>query len=111
MYREQFNRDVLDHPVEVRNYHLQLSEPTETSLPKLTAEGESSTSPGDREVYFERTGRIKSAVHAWNDLEAGERIDGPVVVEATKTTAVVGPDSSLEVKPGKDLLISTGDSR
>ncbi|WP_254838503.1 hydantoinase/oxoprolinase family protein [Natronomonas marina] len=111
VYREQFNRDVLDHPIEVRNYHLQLSEPTEAGLPKLTGVGGSTPSPSDREMYFQRTGRLEAPVHAWNDLDAGERIDGPVVVEATETTAVVGPDSTLEVKPGKDLLIDTGDSR
>lgn len=111
VYREQFNRDVLDHPIEVRNYHLQLSESTDVTPPKLTGTMRSSSPPRDRDVYFEDTGVVEAPIRGWSDLEGGEQVDGPVVIEADETTAVVGPDATLEVKPDRDLVINVGDSR
>jgi N-methylhydantoinase A len=51
-----------------------------------------------RPVYFEeRAARVETPVYRRAELESGQRIAGPAIVEEYGSTTVVGPDDRLEV--------------
>jgi N-methylhydantoinase A len=51
------------------------------------------------------TGVVDTPIYRGRDLEAGHRIDGPLVVEETTTTIFVGAGDRLEIDSGGNYLI------
>lgn len=106
MYRRRFDRDILDHPIEVINYRIDLHESkgARTSR-RLFGEGSDGSAPArEREAYFGREhGRVNTTVYRWTQLDEGERISGPSIVEADHTTVVVGPDWNASVTSNTDI--------
>ncbi|WP_226482688.1 hydantoinase/oxoprolinase family protein [Natrinema amylolyticum] len=106
-YQETFNRETLEFPVEVLTYRLELAEADRTAETAQIAVPEGgSDEPNGRDVYFgPEDGTIATDVYRWDGLEAGQTIDGPVVVEADQTTVVADPDSSVSVADNYDITI------
>ena len=106
-YRETFNRDPLDHPVEVLNYRLELREaaPTE-EVAQLAAPADESGPVERREVYFgDDRGAVETDVYRWAAIEPDSTLEGPLVVEADQTTVVADPDSTVHVDENYDVII------
>ncbi|UHQ95210.1 hydantoinase/oxoprolinase family protein [Haloterrigena alkaliphila] len=106
-YRETFNRETLEFPVEVLTYRLELREEAGTGeTAQLTAPEGGSAEPDSRDVYFGPDyGTVATDVYHWDGLDAGRTVDGPVVVEADQTTVVADPDSTLTVADDYDITI------
>jgi len=106
-YRETFNRETLEFPVEVLTYRLELgeSDPAAETAQLAVPEG-GSDEPDSRDVYYgPDDGTIATDVYRWDGLAAGQTIDGPVVVEADQTTVVADPASSVSVADNYDITI------
>jgi N-methylhydantoinase A len=107
-YRETFNRDTLDFPVEVLTYRLELSEPDhDAEAAELAAPAGDAEDPGPRDVYFGTdVGRVETHAYRWENLNAGQTLEGPLVVEADQTTVVADPESTVEVADNYDITIN-----
>lgn len=106
-YRETFNRDPLDHPVEVLNYRLELREaaPSE-EMAELATPADDTAAVERREVYFgDDHGSVETDVHRWVALDPGSTLEGPLVVEADQTTVVADPDATVTVDENYDVTI------
>lgn len=106
-YRETFNRDPLDHPIEVLNYRLELREPATASEEfELATPTDSSETAERRSVYFgDDHGSVATDVYRWPAMEPESTIEGPVVIEADQTTVVADPDSTVAVDENYDVTI------
>ncbi|WP_222912869.1 hydantoinase/oxoprolinase family protein [Natrinema sp. SYSU A 869] len=106
-YRETFNRETLEFPVEVLTYRLELGEDESTGeTAQLAAPEGDRTEPGERDVYYgPEYGTVEAGVYRWDGLEAGQTVDGPIVVEADQTTVVADPDSIVTVADNYDITI------
>lgn len=105
-YRQRFDRDILNHPIEVINFRVNLRESDGyRGTPHLsTGETDTAVSTRGREVYFGREhGSAEATVYDWMDLTEGDRISGPSIVEADHTTVVVGPEWDVTVAANTDL--------
>lgn len=106
-YRDRFNRDILDLPIEIINYRVEVHEPAdELDVDALetdaTAEGYVETRP----LYFGDHGEVDGDVYRWSGLSPGDSVEGPAVVEADQTTAIVDPESRADVMDGMGLRIA-----
>jgi N-methylhydantoinase A/oxoprolinase/acetone carboxylase beta subunit len=61
-----------------------------------------------RMAYFPETGERLTPVHDRDSLAAGERIDGPAIVQERDTTIVVPPGARAEVDASGNILIDLG---
>jgi N-methylhydantoinase A len=65
-----------------------------------------------REVYFTELARaVTTPIYARDELRAGNRIEGPALVEEHASTTVVLPGDKLEVDDFGNLVITIGRSR
>lgn len=106
-YRETFNREPLDYPVEVLNYRLELREAASASeVAQLAAPTDDSAVVDTREVYFgDEHGAVDTDVYRWPAMEPGSTIEGPAVIEADQTTVVADPGSTVNVDENYDVTI------
>lgn len=109
-YRARFDRDILDHPIEVINFRVDLreSEGTRTARRFSDAVGVDATEETkSRDAYFGHDhGFVNATVRDWNGLSGGETVSGPAVVESDHTTVVVGPDWNATVKGNQDIWMT-----
>jgi N-methylhydantoinase A len=62
---------------------------------------------GRRKVYFEEKGDfVETNIYDGNQMEAGNIIQGPAIVEQRMTTVVVPPGARLEVTAHEDFLMT-----
>jgi N-methylhydantoinase A len=62
-----------------------------------------------RPAYFEEAGGfIATAVYARARLAPGTRLAGPALIEEAESTAVIGPNASVEVDPFGNLIMRVG---
>ncbi|MEX0405020.1 hydantoinase/oxoprolinase family protein [Aquibium sp. LZ166] len=61
-----------------------------------------------RNAWFAGIGWAETAVYRFEALKAGERIDGPAIVENDYTTVIVDPGASAERRPSGSLVIDVG---
>jgi N-methylhydantoinase A/oxoprolinase/acetone carboxylase beta subunit len=106
-YRETFNRESLDRPVEVLTYRLELRETAQTTeVADLATPSDEEGGTDSRDVYFgDEYGFVETEIHQWPKIERGTTIQGPSVVEADQTTVVADPDSTLRVDDNYDITI------
>lgn len=105
-YRQRFDRDILDHPIEVINFRINLREGDGARTPRLvdTTDSGRTNTERSREMYFGRDhGSIDASVYEWGALSEGHELDGPAVIEADHTTAVVGPEWNATVASNLDV--------
>jgi N-methylhydantoinase A len=78
--------------------------------PRATLDGASPPRPkGKREASFGPAGTVEVAAYLGDALVAGQRIDGPAIVEDPTTTVVVHPGWSLAVTETGDYLLERRD--
>lgn len=89
-----------------------LPKPPRSSIKPGDAMPVAAASTGSRPVYFrEAGGFVDTRTFARAALLAGNRIDGPALVEEHASTTVLGPDDALEVDALGDLVIAVAGRR
>ena len=108
-YREHFARTPPDVPIEFVNLRVRVQaavlsgEPATWSEPAAAAE----RIKGRRSIYFpECGGYAATPVYDRYGLQAGDRFDGPAVVEERESTLVVGPGARFAVTGGGNIVVS-----
>jgi N-methylhydantoinase A len=105
-YHRLFDRRIPGVPMEVLSWRLHAT----ASRPEIPGRmGGSATAPnalkGRRPVWFAETGLAPCAVYDRYALVAGQRIQGPAVVEERESTVVVGPDAAFTLDRHGNLVI------
>jgi N-methylhydantoinase A len=110
-YREQFNRETLDFPVEVLNYRLELRETADdTDVAQMASPAAGTADPDVRDVYFGGDhGSDETDVYRWATLDPGSELEGPAIIEADQTTVVADPDSTARIAENYDITVSIHD--
>jgi N-methylhydantoinase A len=89
-----------------------LSKPPRTTIEAGDVRPVATASTGTRPVYFrEAGGFVDTPTYARAALLAGNRIEGPALVEEHASTTVLGPDDTLEVDGFGDLVIAVAGRR
>ena len=99
-----------DADQEVQIVHARAFGRVEVEKPEFVPASTTAASPsealvGRRPVVFEGT-EIETDIYDRNRLSAGNRIAGPAIIEESVSTTVLPRDSSLEVDPYGNLLIT-----
>lgn len=95
-----------EHPIEVVGVRLTVTahRPTPPMESACCTAG-SEAKKGLRDVWFEATGFVETAVYERNSLPVSARIGGPAIVEQMDTTTVVPPDFVCTVDSTGNLLL------
>ena len=89
-----------------------MGKPPRTTIKAGDATPVAAASTGARPVYFrEAGGFVDTRTFARAALLAGNRIDGPALVEEHASTTVLGPDDALEVDALGNLVIAVAGRR
>lgn len=108
-YRQLFNRDILDLPIEVINYRVEVQEPSTDSITGRHSQRNSMDADiASRDTYFGEYDQVTATVYRWPALSKGDSFEGPAVIEADQSTVVVDPDAHVNVSDGLDLKITVG---
>lgn len=110
-YQNMFNRDILEYPIEIMNYRVELTEAKENERVEKEETAESGMTTDEREAYFGDHGHLMADIYGWQGLSEGQTITGPAIIEGDRTSAVVDPESSLDVKQNRNIVINVGESR
>lgn len=104
-YERRFDRDILDHPIEIINFRVNLRESDGIRTARRFSDDSGATdATRNRDAYFGRDrGFVNATIHDWNELSGVETISGPTIVEEDHTTVVVGPGWDATVKPNLDI--------
>jgi N-methylhydantoinase A len=71
-------------------------------------EGQGNECAGNRPVWFGGDRPVDCPVYPRERLRAGERVDGPAIVQEYASTTLVGPRDRLEVAQTGELVIAVG---
>ncbi|WP_354676932.1 hydantoinase/oxoprolinase family protein, partial [Cupriavidus plantarum] len=107
-YREKFGRTPPDVPIELVNLRVTGEAPPRMAFePKPLEAGARPAPSGEREVYFrEAQGYVKTPVFHRSALRVGFSATGPLLVEDTGSTLVVGPRGHVEQLASGNLVIT-----
>ena len=83
----------------------EMKKPAFEPIAKGTAKPEAGAGRGSRPVYFASTGFVDTPTFDRALLKAGNRIEGPALIEEHASTTVVHPGDVLEVDAFGDLII------
>ena len=61
---------------------------------------------GHRSVHFPDTGFVEARVVRFEDMDAGETVAGPAIIESSFTSVVIDPGAKAERRPSGSLLIT-----
>ena len=106
-YESLFERRVESVPVEILSWRLSArarQDQTEYSFEQRQTDS-ADACKGEREVYFPGFGKHMTQVYDRYSLSAGQRFDGPAVIEERESTTIVGPDASIRVDDFLNLRI------
>jgi N-methylhydantoinase A len=106
-YQERFARSLPGMPVELVSWRVRAVAPAAVSEVRFATAAASRTSTGGRRLaYFaEAGGFVETPVYARPELVAGQRIDGPALIEEAESTAVVGPSGQVRVDEFGNLIM------
>ncbi|WP_342050353.1 MULTISPECIES: hydantoinase/oxoprolinase family protein [unclassified Cupriavidus] len=107
-YREKFGRTPPNVPIELVNLRVTGEAPPRMAFaPKPLDTGDRATPSGEREVYFrEAHGYVSTPVFHRSALRVGFSAQGPLLVEDTGSTLVVGPKGHVEQLASGNLVIT-----
>ncbi len=109
-YRRTFSRTPPDVNAEIINIRVSLRADVPGESVGFKATGDTSDgagAPHTRPVRFpEFDDYVDTAVYDRASLKAGERFDGPAVIEENESTLIVGPGATIEVDPDGNLLVA-----
>jgi len=109
-YRRTFSRTPPDVNAEIINIRVSLRADVPGESVGFKATGDTSDgagAPHTRPVRFpEFDDYVDTAVYDRAGLKAGERFDGPAVIEENESTLIVGPGATIEVDPDGNLLVT-----
>jgi N-methylhydantoinase A len=104
-YRRIFGLTIPDVPVEIVTWRLAVSADADPVEPDPARAGSGAVAFARRPVVFARaTPAVDTPVYRRAELGAGDRFDGPAIVEERETTAVIRPGWSVEVGPDGSLV-------
>ena len=83
----------------------EMRKPAFEPIAKGVAKPEAGAGRGSRPVYFASTGFVDTPTFDRAALKAGNRIEGPALIEEHASTTVVHPGDMLEVDAFGDLII------
>ena len=109
-YREKFGRTPPAVPIELVSLRVSVAAmPLAEIDPRAKAASAQPMPKGERAVFFEEIkAYVATPVYDRVDLPIGERLQGPLLIEDTGSTLVVGPSGSVEQLTSGNLLISIG---
>jgi N-methylhydantoinase A len=106
-YRRIFGLTIPDVAVEIVTWRLSAFAAAEPVDPGPIAAGSGAVATSERPVVFSRgDDAVTTPVYRRAELGAGDRFDGPAIVEERETTAVIRPGWSVEVA-GDGSLVAT----
>jgi N-methylhydantoinase A len=100
-----------DRPVEIVSYRLRLR----VEVPKFEQREEASSSPapagdarkGEREVWFDGTHAVMTAIYERDRLDPGAMLMGPAIVEQFDATTAIPPGWSATIDGFRNLILSS----
>ena len=112
-YRRIYGMTIPDVGIQAVTWRLSASSATATFEPGGIPEGSGASPTGARPVVFDRgTPPVDTPVYRRAALGAGDRFDGPAIVEERETTVVVRPGWHVEVgDDGSIVATRAGTSR
>jgi N-methylhydantoinase A len=111
-YRRIFGLTIPDVPVEIVTWRLSAFAAAEPVDPGPIAAGSGAVAASERPVVFARgNDAVTTPVYRRAELGAGDRFDGPAIVEERETTAVIRPGWSVEVAPDGSLVATFAATR
>lgn len=103
-YLERFGRVVKDVAIEAVNWRLAARLPAQDiTLAYSCAKGQALR--GERQVYFDGYGFVKTKVYDRYALAPGVRLQGPAVVEERESSCSLGPDCAFSVDRYFNLVV------
>ena len=95
---------------EAVNFRVRVAGPTpKLALTGAAGGGDTATKiKGHRQCWFEE-GEFKTAVYDRYALQAGDKIDGPAIIEERESTTVIGPSDKVSIDEGLTLCVSLGE--
>jgi len=103
-YQKRFGRDILDLPIEVISYRVNLREDKQPMDFDQTKSETNADTERSRKVYFGRSeGHVEAAIHWWSDLSVGQALSPPAIVEGDHTTVVIGPEWGASIIEGQHI--------
>lgn len=108
VYVERFGRSLPDMQVEVVSWRLRASAAAMADEVRLEQSGRSEgpSRTGERPVYFsELAGFRTTPVYSRGRIVAGDRVDGPAIIEEAESTVVVGPRAHVVIDQAGNLIM------
>jgi len=94
-----------DHPVEVVNLRGAVVAARPLAPAEAIAAAAGMRRVAVRPVWFRATGFVETPIHSRGDFAAGERIEGPAIVEQMDSTTVIPPGWRAVVAAEGSLLM------
>ena len=108
-HRALYGYASMDKQLELVTYRVRtrlLSTEHRKAQAAVTARSAGCQATASRKVYFERAGGyVECPIYQRDDLRAGDRLDGPVIVEQMDCTTVVPPEWRARVDASLNLLL------
>jgi N-methylhydantoinase A len=106
-YRRHYHRVNAQVPVEALTWRVAVAGPRGDLDLRLEVAAGGRAQKGTRPVYFGRdTGFVTTPVYNRYALRAGDRLEGPIIIEERESTTVVDPGCAVEVDAQRNLLLA-----
>ncbi len=94
-------------PLELISFRVDATHPTrKPALARLPNRTSNASGTGTRKVYTRASGWIEAAVHDFQCLSSGTRIDGPAIIERDTTTVWVPSDACARLDAYGNLIMA-----
>ena len=112
LHKERYGRGSPEEPAEIVSIRSTvtgvMAKPRLAKIDRGSARPVVAASSGTRRVFFPGHGWLKCATWKREALKAGNRIQGPALIEEHASTTVVQPGDALKVDAFGNLIISIG---
>jgi N-methylhydantoinase A len=112
LHKERYGRGSPEEPAEIVSIRSTvtgvMAKPRLAKIDRGSTRPVAAASSGTRRVFFPGHGWLKCATWKREALKAGNRIQGPALIEEHASTTVVQPGDALKVDAFGNLIISIG---